>query len=416
MSRLFSNLVRDHNQLRHQPGNVLEAAALVAGTTVGAGILALPAVTLPAGVIPSSTSLILIWLYLVSAGLLMAEVQINTLFQLGRADLGLLPMVRHSLGPWGAGLAGAAYLLNTYGLLTAYLTRGGSILLQALHLQPWESIPGAGAAFFTLIFGGLLYVSREKWIERLNTLLVALVVLAFGVLMTGTLMGLQPEQLLHQDWQAVGGALPVMVVALVFHSVVPVITTQLEGDRQQIRQAIVGGSALPLLMFLVWNTVILGSAGPEAWVDRASGVRFDPLDHLPQMQGWVALFSEFAIVTSFIGFVYGLQDFYSDTLQVYWNWRPGRHLLFLLSLLPPLLIALCHPHLFFVALDYAGSLGAAILFGFIPALIVWQQRSQTFAGMVPSLVPGGKGTLAAVMTISSLLISQRLLSLLHDIS
>ncbi|NJK62670.1 MAG: tyrosine transporter [Synechococcaceae cyanobacterium SM2_3_1] len=408
--------MRDHNRLRHQPGCVWEAAALVAGTTVGAGILALPAVTLPAGVIPSSACLILIWLYLVTAGLLMAEVQINTLFQLGRADLGLLPMIRRSLGPWGAGLAGAAYLLNTYGLLTAYLTRGGSLLLQALHLQIWESWPGAGAALFTLIFGGLLYVSREKWIERLNTLLVAGVVLAFGVLMAGTLMGLQPEQLLHQNWQAVGRALPVMVVALVFHSVVPVITTQLEGDRQQIRQAIVGGSALPLLMFLVWNAVILGSTDPEVWVDIARGVRFDPLEHLPQMQEWVALFSEFAIVTSFIGFVYGLQDFYSDTLQVYWNWCPERHVLFLLSLVPPLLIALINPHLFFVALDYAGSLGAAILFGLIPALIVWQQRLHAFTGRVPSLVPGGKGTLAAVVTISGLLISQRLLSLLHDIS
>jgi tyrosine-specific transport protein len=416
MSRLFSNLVEDRNRLRHQPGSVLEAAALVAGTTVGAGILALPAVTLPAGAIPSSASLILIWLYLVSAGLLMAEVQINTLFQLGRADLGLLPMVRHSLGPWGASLAGAAYLLNTYGLLTAYLTRGGALLMQALHLQTSESWPGAGAILFTLLFGGLLYVCREKWIERLNTLLVMGVVLIFAVLMAGTVMGLQPQQLLHQDWYAVGGALPVMVVALVFHSVVPMITTQLEGDRQRIRQAIVGGSALPLLMFLVWNAVILGSTGPEAWVQIAKGLRFDPLDHLPQMQGWVALFSEVAIVTSFIGFVYGLQDFYSDTLQVYWDWCPGRRFLYLLSLLPPLLIALFNPHLFFVALDYAGSLGAAVLFGLIPALIVWQQRTHTFIGMVPSLVPGGRGTLAAVIAISSLLIFQRLLSLLHEIS
>ena len=41
--RLFSNL--NERTLRHEPGSVLGAAALVAGTTVGAGILALPYAT-----------------------------------------------------------------------------------------------------------------------------------------------------------------------------------------------------------------------------------------------------------------------------------------------------------------------------------------------------------------------------------
>ena len=41
--RLFSNL--NDRTLRHEPGSVLGAAALVAGTTVGAGILALPYAT-----------------------------------------------------------------------------------------------------------------------------------------------------------------------------------------------------------------------------------------------------------------------------------------------------------------------------------------------------------------------------------
>lgn len=43
VSRLFSTL--NPATLRHEPGSVLGAAALVAGTTVGAGILALPYAT-----------------------------------------------------------------------------------------------------------------------------------------------------------------------------------------------------------------------------------------------------------------------------------------------------------------------------------------------------------------------------------
>lgn len=65
-SRLFSNLELDGDKLSHQPGSVLGSTALIAGTTVGAGILALPAVTLPSGVVPSTALLIAVWLYAVS--------------------------------------------------------------------------------------------------------------------------------------------------------------------------------------------------------------------------------------------------------------------------------------------------------------------------------------------------------------
>ena len=46
ITRLFSHLEFDGNKLQHQPGSVLGNTALIAGTTVGAGILGLPALKL----------------------------------------------------------------------------------------------------------------------------------------------------------------------------------------------------------------------------------------------------------------------------------------------------------------------------------------------------------------------------------
>ena len=43
--RRWSNLKSESSRLVHRPGTVLGSAVLVAGTTIGAGILALPAVT-----------------------------------------------------------------------------------------------------------------------------------------------------------------------------------------------------------------------------------------------------------------------------------------------------------------------------------------------------------------------------------
>jgi hypothetical protein len=52
--RLWSNL---SPELKHEPGTVWGAAALITGTTVGAGILALPAKTAASGFVASSAAL-----------------------------------------------------------------------------------------------------------------------------------------------------------------------------------------------------------------------------------------------------------------------------------------------------------------------------------------------------------------------
>lgn len=48
---------------------LFNAISLVAGTTVGAGILALPAVAIESGFIPSSATLIGTWVFMVTTGM-----------------------------------------------------------------------------------------------------------------------------------------------------------------------------------------------------------------------------------------------------------------------------------------------------------------------------------------------------------
>jgi tyrosine-specific transport protein len=57
-------------RLQIQIASPRNAIVLVAGTTVGAGILALPAVTQPAGFIPSTLALTGAWMYMATTGLL----------------------------------------------------------------------------------------------------------------------------------------------------------------------------------------------------------------------------------------------------------------------------------------------------------------------------------------------------------
>lgn len=87
-TRLFSHLKFDGGQLNHQPGSLLGSTALITGTTIGAGILALPAVTLPSGVLPSNVAIFLVWLYTLLSGLLIAEITVNVMGMEGIAHIG----------------------------------------------------------------------------------------------------------------------------------------------------------------------------------------------------------------------------------------------------------------------------------------------------------------------------------------
>lgn len=411
-SRLFSRLEIEGNKLTHQPGSVLGSTALVAGTTVGAGILALPAVTMPSGIVPSTVLLIAIWLYALICGLLIAEVSLNSIRLEGRLSVGFLAMVERNLGKLGARIAGGAYLFLHYALLVAYVTQGGDILISAIA-QLWGiSAPPTwlGGIVFTLILGSILYFGRGKFVEKLNSAFVAIVITSFFGLLLLAAGQVKSGQFLVQDWNAVGSAISVMLVALFYHNVVPVVVTQLEGDSRKIRQSIFLGSAIPLIMFLAWNAVILGSVTPDV---VQNGVN-DPLQILRAGGAgeWlgvlVSIFSEFAIATSFIGFVYGLLDLFQDIFVVSPSQPTKRLSLYSLILLPPMSLGAVNPHIFFTAIDFAGTFSISILGGIIPALMTWKQRQSNHLQQV--LVPGGRLTLIAMIGVTSVLIIKQLLS------
>jgi tyrosine-specific transport protein len=417
VTRLFSHLKVDSNQVTHQPGSVLGSTALIAGTTVGAGILALPAVTLPSGVIPSTVLLIAVWLYALVSGLLIAEVSINTIRLAGRPSVGLLAMVENTLGQAGARIFGGAYLFLHYALLVAYITQGGDILVSAVsHLWGMQNIlpSWVGTVAFTLLFGSIMYVGRDKFIEKLNNAFVGIVLASFlGLLFLG-ITQVKTVHFLFQDWNALGTAIPVMLVALFYHNVVPVVVTQLEGDSRKIRQSITIGSAIPLIMFLAWNAVIVGSVSPDI-LKAGSQAVFDPLQVLRAGGGgqWlgvlVSIFSEFAIATSFIGFVYGLLDLFKDISPNTQTQTANRLPLYSLILLPPMSLGAINPNIFFTALDFAGTFSISILGGIIPAMTTWKQRQQQ--QHTNRLVPGGKLTLIIMIGVALGIILKQIISL-----
>eukprot|EP00884_Botryococcus_braunii_P002200 jgi/Botrbrau1/11981/Bobra.0115s0017.1 len=385
-TRLFSNL--NERTLRHEPGTVLGAAALVAGTTVGAGILALPSTTQASGFVASSTALLGCWLYSVITALLMAEVAINTMCEVGRpSGISITSMAERTLGRWGSRAASISYAFLHEALLVAYVARGGEVLADALHLP----LPAA-ASLFVAALGGACYFTSPPTLDGLNLVLVAAVVATFLALLGVAAGDLDPGFLGEAHWEAVPGTLPVLALAFVMQNVVPVLASQLEGDIQKVRLAIISGLTLPLLMFVAWDAAILGSLGESV---KQGG---DPVQLLMTKSGTAAplvrAFSLLAVATSFIGFVLGLSDFISDIFELPAGGR--QPVPYALTLLPPLVLALTFPGVFFTALSIAGTYGVMFLFGILPAAMAWSERYGDTTVSRFQVVSGGRASLLLV--------------------
>jgi tyrosine-specific transport protein len=262
-----------------------------------------------------------------------------------------------------------------------------------------------------------MYWGKDRLVEKINGIFIIILLIAFfGLLILGG-MQFQNSQLLVQNWQSIGNAIAVIYVAMFFHSIVPLVVTQLEGDIRKIRQSMIIGSVIPLFMFLAWNAVILGCMTPDILSHNLENEKvFDPLEILRTGQSgeWFAvllsIFSEFAIVTSFIGITYGLTDFFQD-ISIITKSEISRLPLYSLVLLPPLSLGTFNPTIFFHALEYTGAFSASILGGIMPALMSWKQ-SQTpefTNGNYQTLVPGGKITLILIMVGALFLICRQIL-------
>jgi len=301
--------------------SVAGATALVAGTTVGAGILALPAKTIEAGFGPSAVALVVAWAYMAASALLIAEVNVNTLCALGRTSVSIKSMAGQTIGETGSQVASVAYAFIHYALLVAYMLEGGKLLGELVPPLASAVTGVPDASIFAAIGGGALLLGSTAQVDKANSALFVGVIGAFFAIVGVGASKISLSYLAHATPSAALPAVPVMVLSFTFHNVVPTIAYQLGCDIQKIRTAILAGSAIPLLMFLLWDAVVLGSVPLEvAQSALQAGSVFDPLEAVraggDSLGQTVRVFSLLAICTSFIGFCYGLVDFYADLLDL----------------------------------------------------------------------------------------------------
>lgn len=398
-------------------GSTLGAVLLIAGCCIGAGMLGLPVISALAGFKPSLLMFLLSWLFMTSTALLLLEV--NLWFS---EEVSIVSMAGRTLGVAGKVVSWGCFLFLFYALGVAYIAGSGELVSSFVLQLTGVAVPNwVGSSAISLLFGVCVYLGT-KTVDIFNRMLMAGLIGSYVLLVTLGAPHVRLEYLDHKNWAAAPFVLPVMIISFGFHNLIPSLSTYLKWDVKRLRMAVISGSVLALVIYLIWEWLILGLAPVHS-----EGNLHQVLDEgemathfLKSAIGasWVVdaaqYFAFFAIVTSFLGNSLSFVDFLSDGLKLK---KEGMRkiLLCLLVIAPPFVLSLIYPHVFLIAINMAGAFGAVILFGVLPALMAWSARYHQGSSQ-QQMLPGGKAALAAIIIFAVWLIAMQFSDLLPGIN
>lgn len=379
-----------------RPGSLLGGVLLVAGCCIGAGMLGLPVLSAKAGFQPSLLMFFICWLFMVITGLLLLEV--NLWF--GK-EISIITMAGRTLGNLGKAVSWFVFLFLFYSLMVAYIAASGSLMTDFIgEATGYHWHHSVGGFLFCLLFGVLLYLGTGA-VDWFNRLLMIGLIFSYVILVAVGTPHVKSDLLQHRDWSVATMVIPAIIVSFGFHNLIPSLTTYFHGHVKSLKGVIVLGSAIPLVIYLIWEWLILGIV-PLQNFQTALDQGEIATEALKEAVGasWVVdiaqSFAFFAIVTSFLSVALSFVDFLSDGLKIK-KTRRGKLLLASFVLGPPFLCAWLYPTIFLSALNIAGGFGAVILFGILPALMVWKGR---YTLGLPQIVPGGKPLLLGIIAFS----------------
>ncbi|WP_426358200.1 aromatic amino acid transport family protein [Pseudocolwellia sp. HL-MZ19] len=389
----------------------LGSMLIIAGTSIGAGMLALPIASAGIGFSTTLVILLAVWFLMTYTALLMLEVH-----QYANAEATLNTLAKSLLGKKGQYVANFAVLFLFYSLCSAYIAGGGSQLQSKIvNLIDIQVAPQVGAIIFAVIIGGIVALGTEA-VDKVNrvlftvkiTVLIAVFYLLTPSIQSGNLLAMPLEQGL------IISAIPIIFTAFGFHGSIPSVVRYVGIDIQSLRKVMIIGAALPLCIYLLWQTLSQGVVNQETLKDVGGLSQFIHIISIklnsPNFSRFINTFADLALATSFLGVSLGLFDFLRDSLKRGFS-KKDRFVTALITFVPPLCFAIFYPKGFILALGFA-AIALVILALFLPVSMVWKQRKNNLQNQKGYKVIGGKPALIIVVTCGTIIITAQLMQLL----
>lgn len=382
---------------------------LVAGTTIGAGMLALPVATAQLGFVGSTALLISCWGVMTACAFLFLEVNLWL-----PPNSNLISMAGATLGRVGQSVAWAVYLFLLYSILSAYIAGGGDLFHYLLISHGIHLSVSVAALLFTVLFGLIVYLGIRS-VDYVNRGLMTGKMGAFILLVILIFPFVSPAQLTTSEFKHIitPNSITVTTVAFGCLMIIPSLRTYFNEDVVSLRKAIFIGMLIPLICYIAWDMVIMGviplfgTPGLNQMLHSATSNSdvVAALNSLLQQNSITLLakfFTSICMATSFLSISLCLSDFLSDGLGVSKRGL-GNVLIYGATFLPPTLIVLFYPDAWSRGLNFAG-LSCFILMILLPPLMVWFGRYHRDLAVESYQVRGGKFLLALLVVFATLMI------------
>ena len=340
---------------------LLLASFTLVGTIVGAGILGIPYVVSQAGVLYGFLLILLVGIAFLFLNLFAGEVVLRT-----KSQHQLTGYAEKYLGPTGKKFMALSMFINIYGALTAYLLGEGST---------WYKLLGFGSPLlYSLIFFAICFVvvyTGVKATGRMEFLMISLLIIV--VLMIGLFSIGETSTDGFEIFHLSKFFLPygVILFALMGSPAIPEMQEVLGKRKKLMKTAIIVGSLIPVILYLVFTYVVIGLVGVDNFTligpnERIATIALSLYSNslLGVMANLLAVLSMF---TSFLTLGLALVEVY------HYDYKIGRMKSLALTFIVPLMIVLLDLTSFISILSITGVVAGG-LDGILIILMYWKAK------------------------------------------
>jgi tyrosine-specific transport protein len=376
---------------------------LIVGTSIGAGMLALPVANASIGFWPSTSLLALCWALMTLGALYMTEASLYV-----SRGQHLISMAQKTLGKPGVIVAWISFVLLLYALLSAYISGGADVLGGSLRAAGLKLSDGICITIFTLLFGLVVYQGIRP-VDLFNRALMFGKLAIYVFLVCLIFPHVTSTNLVSHPSQIQSSLTMILITSFGFAIIVPNLRDYFDGNVKVLKQVVCIGSIIPLVCYVIWDGVIMGVIPTEGangllTLQQSSHTTSQLAVHLAhQVQSRLIdtlfnFFTSICMLTAFLGVSLSLMSFLADAFNLEHNGIKGV-VLFFMTFFPPWLIVMCYPGAYLHALSYAGGCCLVLLL-FLPAWMCLKGRERF---QLDWRMPGGRVLPCLLMGVAVLL-------------
>lgn len=378
------------------------AILLIVGTSIGAGMLALPVANSPSGFLYSSLLLVGIWLLMTVGALCVLEA--NLWLPSGSS---MVSMAEKTLGFAGKAVAWFSFLFLFYSLLASYIS-GGTDITRNLFMLLGITLPEKLASILITVALGAIVFGGIQIVDYANRGLMTAKIIVYVILAALIAPHIDISLWKQGESNQILTSMTVIITSYGFACIIPSLRIYLNEDTEKLRKVVLIGSLVPLVVYLIWDAVIMGVI-PRDSADGLLSIlhskeqisslitTLSSLLQSPIITEFFRFFTSICMLTAFLGVGISLFDFIADGLKFNRS-QTHRLVVAALTFLPPLLIVMTLHNAFIDALAYAGIF-VVILLLLLPLLMVWSGRY--YLGLPgEAIVKGGRVSLLIAIIIT----------------